>query len=132
MAARQYSKLPVIVVEEHHDVLPHIYRAIGGRYLPFSGVAMLHLDSHPDLLIPDLQAKQYRSTEPLYDALDIANWLAPALYCGHVTTLVWMNPPWAKQIQECGPVDLSIGCDKQSKQLRYVNCVFHARSMHDV
>ena len=118
MAARQFSKLPVFVVEDHHDVLPHIYRAIGGRYLPFTGVAMLHLDSHPDLLVPELQADLFHSTEQLYGALDIANWLAPALYSGHVTTLVWMKPSWARQIQECGPVELSVGSDKQSKQVR--------------
>lgn len=118
MAAKQYSKLPVFVVDDHHEVLPHIYRAIGGRYLPFSGVAMLHLDSHPDLLISNLSAQNYHCTELLYEALDIANWLAPALYCGHVSTLVWMKPPWAKQMQECGPVELGIGCDKQSKKVK--------------
>ena len=118
MAAKQYSKLPVFIVDDHHEVLPHVYRAIGGRYLPFSGVSMLHLDSHPDLLVPSLSAQNYHRTELLYEALDIANWLAPALYCGHVSTLVWMKPPWAKQMQECGPVDLGVGCDKQSKQVK--------------
>jgi hypothetical protein len=38
--------------EDHHDVLPHIYKAIGAKYLPLEKNTLVHLDSHPDLLIP--------------------------------------------------------------------------------
>lgn len=48
------SVLPVHVVEDHDEALPHIYRAIAKKWLPFRGSVLLHFDSHPDLLSPEM------------------------------------------------------------------------------
>ncbi|GAB1610400.1 hypothetical protein Ahia01_001326100, partial [Argonauta hians] len=69
--------------------------------LPFSDVTVLHLDAHPDLLAPnDLLAQDVYSKHTLYDSVSIATWLMPLLYAGHVTTVVWVKPPWADQIED--------------------------------
>nr|CAD7407913.1 unnamed protein product [Timema poppensis] len=33
-------------------VLPFIYRCMGSKHLPLEGNTIIHLDSHPDMLIP--------------------------------------------------------------------------------
>lgn len=98
---KKYSSLPVIVVEDHHEVLPHIYRAIGSKHLPLDGLTMVHFDSHPDMLIPvDMPAETVFNKEELFDSLSIENWILPAVYAGHINHVVWVKPPWCGQIQD--------------------------------
>ena len=49
---RRLERTPVFVEEDHHEVLPHIFRCVGAKHLPVNGNAMIHFDSHPDLLLP--------------------------------------------------------------------------------
>ena len=46
--------LIVHIVEDHDAALPLIYRAIGSKKLSFSNLGLVHFDSHPDLLSPDI------------------------------------------------------------------------------
>lgn len=47
--------LPVYIVEDHDAALPLLYRAIGAKRAPFSGLALVHFDAHPDLLSPNIK-----------------------------------------------------------------------------
>ena len=34
----------------------------------------------------------------MYADLEIADWILPLIYAGHLTELTWVKPPWADQM----------------------------------
>uniref|UniRef100_A0A8C5MUP2 Chromosome 5 open reading frame 22 n=1 Tax=Leptobrachium leishanense TaxID=445787 RepID=A0A8C5MUP2_9ANUR len=115
---RKYNDLPVWVVEDHHDVLPFIYRAIGSKHLPGSNISFIHFDSHPDLLIPvNMPADTVFDKEALFSELSIENWIMPVVYAGHFSRVIWIHPSWAQQIKE-GKHCFLVGKDKSTTTIR--------------
>lgn len=114
---RPLNKTPVFVEEDHHHVLPHIFRCVGAKHLPISGNAMIHFDSHPDLLLPSgIEAKDVTNVYALYGKLSIENWILPACYLEVIDTVVWIAPPWSNQIPE-GHHKFLIGRHRQSNRV---------------
>ena len=98
---KKHRKLPIYVVEYHNEVLPHIYRNIGSKYLPLEGTTIVHFDSHPDMLIPKNMPESYvYEKEKLFEEISIENWMLPGTYAGHFKSLWWIKPPWAKQMED--------------------------------
>ncbi|TYZ62269.1 hypothetical protein PybrP1_010237 [[Pythium] brassicae (nom. inval.)] len=95
--------LRVVIADDHHHVLPAIHLAIRRRRLPFDELLVVHVDAHPDLSFPRaVDPALVFAAEELYDALDasvsgIAEFLLPLVYAGHVRSLLWLKPHWAKQ-----------------------------------
>ncbi|XP_017502035.1 UPF0489 protein C5orf22 homolog isoform X1 [Manis javanica] len=115
---RRYLALPVWVVEDHQEVLPFIYRAIGSKHLPASNISFLHFDSHPDLLIPvNMPADTVFDKETLFGELSIENWIMPAVYAGHFSHVIWFHPTWAQQIKE-GKHHFLVGKDTSTTTIR--------------
>ncbi|XP_044271921.1 UPF0489 protein C5orf22 homolog isoform X2 [Tribolium madens] len=101
LGCRKREKIPIYVVEYHHEVLPHIYRNMGAKFLPLEGNTMVHFDSHPDMLIPKNMPENFvYEKEKLFEEISIENWMLPGAYAGHFKTLWWIKPPWAHQIKD--------------------------------
>ncbi|KAL4234625.1 hypothetical protein ACF0H5_006266 [Mactra antiquata] len=98
---KRSKAISVIIEEDHHEVLPHIYRSIGSKKLPFNDVTLVHFDSHPDMLIPlDMPADTVKQKQELFNSLSIENWILPAVYAGHINHVIWIKPPWCKQVKD--------------------------------
>lgn len=145
---RLFAQLPVHVAQDHHDVMWPVYRAMGSRHLPTSGLAWVHFDSHPDMVLPEnLTPAEARDLAALRARLSIASFLLPAVFAGHIDTLVWLcvcgsgpldlgpqgltqpglgffasRPPWAQQMPEGRHVlriGVHAGVVKVDSQLSY-------------
>nr|XP_012137830.1 PREDICTED: UPF0489 protein C5orf22 homolog isoform X3 [Megachile rotundata] len=98
---KYFKRIPIYVVESHDEVLPFIYRCLGSKHLPFEGNVFVHLDSHPDMLIPKtMLADTVWDKDQLFSEISIENWILPAAYAGHLKHLIWVKPPWANQMAD--------------------------------
>nr|CAH8849152.1 unnamed protein product [Trichobilharzia regenti] len=96
----------------------YIYRAIGSKTIPFSGLKLLHFDSHPDLGIPDVDCSEIlRDPQQLMKKVSIENWITPMIYAGHIDHVIWMHPTWSRQLLNRKPTCYSIGEDLCTKRL---------------
>ncbi|XP_029039903.2 UPF0489 protein C5orf22 homolog [Osmia bicornis bicornis] len=115
---KYFKRVPIYVVEAHDEVLPFIYRCLGSKHLPFEANVFVHLDSHPDMLIPKtMLADTVWDKDELFSEISIENWILPAAYAGHFKHLIWVKPPWANQMAD-GVTTFFIGKHKANGSIR--------------
>uniref|UniRef100_A0A182JHL6 Misexpression suppressor of ras n=1 Tax=Anopheles atroparvus TaxID=41427 RepID=A0A182JHL6_ANOAO len=108
-ASRSFDKVPIFIVEDHHEVLTFLYRCLGSKHLPLEGNRIVHFDSHPDMCIPKhMPATYVFNKDDLLDSISIENWLMPTVFAGHVQRIVWIKPPWSDQIPK-GKFEFHVG-----------------------
>ncbi|KER32556.1 LOW QUALITY PROTEIN: hypothetical protein T265_12793 [Opisthorchis viverrini] len=126
-----HKRIPVIVVDAHNEViachlshvtqlqvLSYIYRLIGAKRIPFSGIKLLHFDSHPDMGSPALKACEIRQNpHDLVHKTSIEDWIIPMIYAGHVDHVIWLHPHWSNQLCNRRPTCYTVGEDKETKRL---------------
>lgn len=111
-------RLVAHIEEDHHHVLAPILNAIGAKRLPFGGNVLLHLDSHPDLLLPRaLTAEVCLDKRQLLECVSIENWILPCAFLGVINRIVWVRPPWAAQIPS-GRYHFHVGREHATGRLR--------------
>ncbi|XP_053675307.1 UPF0489 protein C5orf22 homolog [Anopheles nili] len=109
LSSRSFAKIPIFVVEDHHEVLTFLYRCLGSKHLPLHGNRIVHFDSHPDMCIPKhMPANYVFNKDDLLDSISIENWLMPTVFAGHVERIVWIKPPWSEQIPK-GKFEFHVG-----------------------
>uniref|UniRef100_A0A8D8R2L1 UPF0489 protein C5orf22 homolog n=1 Tax=Cacopsylla melanoneura TaxID=428564 RepID=A0A8D8R2L1_9HEMI len=118
MSLKKYKQTPIHVVEDHHEVIPHIYKSMGAKYLPLENNTLVHFDSHPDMLIPhNLQADDVTDKYKLFTELSIENWIMPAVYAGHFNKLIWIKQEWCNQMDD-GSYVFHVGKYEKSGQIK--------------
>jgi len=119
---RVLPDLPVYIEEDHNEVLKHIYKNIGGKFLPFENNTLVHFDSHPDMLLPkDLTADDCYDKSTVFEKISIENWILPGAFAGLFSTIIWVCPPWADQISP-GVYNFHIGRVKGKDEIA-VTCL---------
>ena len=109
---RRIARFPVAIVDDHHDALLHIHRLIRRKRLAFERATMVHIDAHPDLMVPPtMEARDVFEPRRLYAALEessggIAEWILPLVFAGHISRVVWIRPGW---LHELGRVEIEDG-----------------------
>nr|CAI5841448.1 unnamed protein product [Callosobruchus analis] len=73
------------------------------------------------MLIPvEMPADTVYQKDNLMDAISIENWIMPGVYAGHFSNLVWVKPPWCRQMEDSYQT-FHIGKDKNDGTIR-VDC----------
>ena len=92
------NPIPLIIIEEHHQAFTVWQEASGRGIIPPAGNALLHTDTHDDLVqggiptsIHALPEDSQGIADYTYQNLGIANFIIPQLYQGLLGEVAWLK-----------------------------------------
>lgn len=113
---------PTYVCEYHDEALRCLHHGIRRRRIPFSDLALVHLDAHPDMAASTSMPAEtvFEAPRDVHHALrtdpgGIAQWILPAVYGGHVASVWWVRPAWSGQIAD-GVYDVTVGRARRAEE----------------
>lgn len=100
-----HTKIPTIIMEEHHEAFLSWHYAKFKGALAKKGNSLLHVDSHLDMAQPELSISLNDLTDTLeaiekltYKDLNIATFIVPAIYQDLIDNVYWLHP-----LKKCKP-----------------------------
>ncbi|OWF40353.1 uncharacterized protein LOC110463923 [Mizuhopecten yessoensis] len=100
------GRLPVYIVEEHHEVLPVWFEAAKNGYIPQHGNTLIHLDGHSDMA-PPFFLSRYPAWRPPKDSKELHTmmqrndaFIVEAAMAGLIRKVIWIWPKWTEHEHE--------------------------------
>jgi hypothetical protein len=109
------------IVDNHCDVTPFLHACWKAKKIAFTDLLLVHIDAHPDLMMPQANVNDFSNCDLLYDILEgtggISEFILPLVYNGHFSQgILWMRPEWSNQFGDglykfnVGNNENNIGC----------------------
>src|SRR5437773_2525459 len=92
------ARVPLVIVEEHHEAFCVWHHAIWRSWLARRGNALLHVDEHSDLRLPRLRRLPDQFSGPAdvarfaYEDLGIGTFIWPAVFQRIFDRMIWLRP----------------------------------------
>jgi len=115
--------LLTLIMGSHVRGLECWHALIRTNHLSMEIDCVVHVDSHPDMMLPKGDFSVIEADPRLlYESLEasqggIAEWLLPAFFLGHCSRLVWLRAVWCDQLQD-GESEFFIGIHKKDGSIR--------------
>ncbi|XP_066928821.1 UPF0489 protein C5orf22 homolog [Clytia hemisphaerica] len=99
----------VVIVDQHHEVIPHWYQAINDGKISSNKNTLIHFDAHSDMATPEnfemleetLQhpnEKLHKNASLLFPLMQANDrFITSAVLTGFVDRIIWVQPDWLSQ-----------------------------------
>ncbi|XP_065661104.1 uncharacterized protein LOC101241753 isoform X5 [Hydra vulgaris] len=108
------SEISVVIVDEHHEVIPYWFQAVKEGLINSEGNTLIHIDGHSDMAAPDEFEELDKLTQnielssdllfkipssesillPLMQSNDV--FILSAVLTGLINRIIWVTPDWLK------------------------------------
>jgi len=137
------NEVPVYIVDEHHEVIPHWFRGIDNGIVSRDKNILIHIDGHSDMAPPEdfkpLKKFKYVKNQlkesffPLMQSNDV--FIQSAIYHELINYVVWVQPSWNRghYRTESNKCFVGITIENSTKTERFCTCMKESgKKMEDI